>query len=164
MFYFNGGNKEDQEKIIKKVVRRLQYLKDSIGLKFNMYGKKTHGIHRILCNFTCPSCKKEFKRKSIFGLFKRNGLCVSCFTKTISNDTEKKYSADEQLNKNCKCSREKCNDHTGDINKEEKSNVKQIKLIIIEVPVIQNIPVTHTIFKEKKGLFTWFKNLFKPRK
>lgn len=82
IYQYRVSNEDKYNDILKSATRRLQYLKTSVGLEFNLYGKKKHGSHRDLCNFTCPKCKGNFKRKSVIGLSKRNGLCINCFGET----------------------------------------------------------------------------------
>lgn len=107
--------------------------------------------------------QKEEKNQKLYN--KLNDCKSSC-------NNEVKCKSEE----NCNCEQNSCKglvfDNLAEVLKalhakeepEDIPNIEHVKVIVIEKPVIQNIPVTNTLVKEKKGFFTWLKNLFKPRK
>lgn len=161
----------------------LSYYHRKYGLEYNfLESKKKLGFRKYI-SYKCLNCGVEVK-STIKTAIKNKFVCCNCNKVNF----EQKEQIQEQ-NQNCENYCNDCNtcntkqkqeytpkgmvfDNLDEVLRvlrakeqpEDISNLKHVKVIIIEKPVIQNIPVTNTLVKEKKGFFTWLKNLFKPRK
>lgn len=124
--------------------------------------------------FKCDDCRLKGATKPLF--LTRSQEQKEEKNQKLYNKLNSSKSCDNKIQceseKSCHCKQEPSKGVTFD-NLEEAFkalNIKQVpehlihskQYIVVEKPVFKPVPVFYEV--EKKGLFTWFKNLFKPRK
>lgn len=162
------------------------------GLKYRIIGKQKKGETRKEVEYYCLDCGK-LVRSTVDLAWVYKFKCDDCRLKGATKPLFLTKSQEQKENKNKNlytklnnCTGDCCNDK-----KECKSNKHKIKgmtfnsldevlnvlhakeepediktlgrFIVIEKPVIKEVPVFYPVEK-KTGILNWFKNLFKPRK